>query len=175
MTIKQLLEMPVDKEKSRTGGFMLTVKVARTVRTEGKMKLQWVVLSDTTGEILADINLPQTGHVIQRGPLQSKESIKIVVCWLQPGEKGPKLFVDQFIRITQTVDEYYETKESTNMDGGYSNETDWQVKLKDEIRGKCIFGYQTAMLSNGSTPRCLLEPKSKAEMLELFKFAMTGE
>jgi len=93
ITIKQLLEMPIDKEKSKCGGFQLTVKTARKTRKVDGKTVQQVVLSDSSGEIPGDIFMHNPK---QRSYLPRTTIINVVVCWLQPGEAGPKLYVDQW-------------------------------------------------------------------------------
>ena len=93
MTIKQLLEMPADKEKSKCGGFQLTVKTARKNRKVDGKTVQQVVLSDSSGEIPGDIFLPNPK---QCSYLPRATVINVLVCWLQPGEDGPKLYIDEW-------------------------------------------------------------------------------
>jgi hypothetical protein len=95
MTIKQLLDMPIDKEKSKCGGFQLTVKTARKNRKVDGKTVQQVVLSDSSGEIPGDIFMPNPKQCsyLARGTV-----INVVVCWLQPGEAGPKLYIDEWFR-----------------------------------------------------------------------------
>jgi len=93
MTITQLLEMPVDKEKSKCGGFQLTVKTSRKNRKVDGRTVQQVVLSDSSGEIPGDIFMPNPK---QCSYLPRTTVINVIVCWLQPGENGPKLYVDEW-------------------------------------------------------------------------------
>ena len=80
MTIKQLLEMPIDKEKSMCGGFQLTVKRARSTRkVDGKI-IQEVEWSDATGEMPGDVLMPNPK---QCSSLTRVAIINVVVCWLQ--------------------------------------------------------------------------------------------
>ena len=93
MTIKQLLEMPIDKEKSMCGGFQLTVKRARSTRKVDGKTLQEVEWSDATGEMPGDVLMPNPK---QCSSLTRAAIINVVVCWLQPGVDGPKLYVEQW-------------------------------------------------------------------------------
>ena len=94
MTIKQLLEMPIDKDKSKCGGFQLKVRIARGVIDR---KLQAVVFIDEAGdEMPGDVVLPK--YI----PLQKNANIHITICWLKQGEKGPKLWVEQWYPVTMT-------------------------------------------------------------------------
>ena len=95
MTIEELSKMPLGKEH-RTGGFRLTVKRQRSVREHGKKYLQEILWMDDTGEIAGEILLPK------RIPLQNNANIHITICWLQQGEKGPKLYVEQWTPVTMT-------------------------------------------------------------------------
>ncbi len=85
--------MPIDKEKSKCGGFQLTVKTARKNRKVDGKTVQQVVLSDPSGEIPGDIFMsnPKQCSYLPRATV-----INILVCWLQPGENGPKLYVDEW-------------------------------------------------------------------------------
>ena len=98
MTIKQLLEMPIDKEKSKCGGFQLTLKRARNTKPIGKKYLQEVVFEDETGEIDGAVLLHR--YI----PLISGHKINITVCWLQPAENknGKRLYVEQWRQVTIT-------------------------------------------------------------------------
>lgn len=52
--------------------------------------------------------------------------------------------------------------------GGYSNENDWQLNLKEEIRGKCRYGVVCAILSTGTDP-------DKEYVKRWVDFIMTGK
>ena len=97
MTIKQLLEMPVDKDKSKCGGFQLKVRIARKTIEYGKGHLQAVTFIDDAGdEMPGDIVLPK--YI----PVQRNAKIHITICWLKQGETGPKLWVEQWYPVTMT-------------------------------------------------------------------------
>jgi hypothetical protein len=98
-TIKQLLAMPLGY---KTGGFAKTIKTAKKKwQVNGKWVHQ-VLLTDETGDMLADVNIG--GYV----PLIAGQEIRVVVCEIQATETGPfasgktKLYVDQFVRPTVT-------------------------------------------------------------------------
>ena len=93
MTIKQLSETPIDKEKSMCVGFQLTVKRARSTRKVDGKTIQEVEWSDTTGEMPGDVLMPNPK---QCSSLTRAAIINVVVCWLQPGVDGPKLYVEQW-------------------------------------------------------------------------------
>lgn len=93
MTITQLLKMPVDKEKSKCGGFQLTIKTARSNRKVDGRTVQQVCLSDSSGEMPGDIFMPNPK---QCSYLPRATVINVIICWLQPGEDGPKLYVEQW-------------------------------------------------------------------------------
>jgi len=139
MTIKQLLDMPIDKEKSRCGGFQLTVKRARNTRKHGKKYLQEVLLLDSSGEIPSEVLLPN--YV----PLQNNININIIVCWLQPGEKGAKLYVEQWSPVKWTAEGQANPRTNYNDDMQYG-EPLHIVKSKVKMHLVC------AILSNGEDP-----------------------
>jgi len=98
MTIKQLLDMPIGE---KTGGFELTVKKYPSKMVEvGKKKIQPVTFIDETGEMIGDVLNAKFG-AIHKG-----YKIHITVGVIQNGEKGKKLFVEQWWVPTMTVDEY---------------------------------------------------------------------
>jgi hypothetical protein len=104
MTIEQLKQMKVGKE-GRTGGFQLVLKRARKLKELDKGYLQEVLFVDQTGEIDGEVLLEK------RIPLTSGKKIHIVVCWLQDGEKGKRLYVDQWNPVVLTADEYEAMRE----------------------------------------------------------------
>jgi len=99
ITIEQLKKKPIGKDH-RVGGFQLTVKRARSTREHGKKYLQEVLWLDSTGEIPGEILLEK------RIPLQNNANITIVVCWLQDGEDGKKLYVEQWKHVEWSADGY---------------------------------------------------------------------
>ena len=98
MTIKQLLEMPIGQ---KTGGFELTVKKYPSKMVEvGKKKIQPVMFIDETGEMLGDVLNAKFG-AIHKG-----YSVHITVGIIQNGEKGKKLYVEQWWLPTMSMAEY---------------------------------------------------------------------
>lgn len=93
MDIKQILQMPIGQ---KLGGFVLAVKTAKKKWQIGDNWVHQVLFVDSTGEILADVNI---GKYI---PLQRGREYRVVVAEVQAEEKlGKKLYVDQFAAITQ--------------------------------------------------------------------------
>lgn len=77
------------------GGFPLVVK---TMKKKWQLEDKWIrqcVLTDGTGDILADVNLGK-GH-LGRGNI-----IKIIVAEIQATDTGKKMYVDQYDVPTQT-------------------------------------------------------------------------
>ena len=169
MTIKQLLDMPIDKEKSKCGGFQLTVKVARKTVEVDRKHLQWVVFMDETGEIPGEVSLPKSNAYLNKG-----QPIHITVCWLQPGEKGPKLYVDQWYPITQTVDEYEARYHADWGSQDVSEAMEWQAVRREEIKGKCRHGVVCAMI-RGKNGLVDLDEGTKGLINIYVDFIMTGE
>ena len=98
MTIKQLLDMPVGQ---KVGGFELTVKKYPSKMVEvGKKKIQPVTFIDETGEMIGDVLNAKYG-AIHKG-----YKIHVTVGVIQNGEKGKKLFVEQWWVPSMTADEY---------------------------------------------------------------------
>jgi len=164
MTIKQLLEMPIDKDKSKCGGFQLTVKRARSTREHGKKYLQEVLLLDSSGEIPGEVLLPN--YV----PLQNNANINIIVCWLQPGEKGPKLYVEQWSPVKWSAEGQAEPRTSYNEDMQYG-EPLHIVKSKVKMHVVCAM-IQASGLREGM-PTC--NDSFKKDINEWVEFIVTGE
>lgn len=74
------------------GGFEFTIKTCKKTWQVGKKWIHQVVLMDTTGEMLADVNLGEKYNPLTRG-----EAIKIIVSEIQDSEKGNKLYIDQWV------------------------------------------------------------------------------
>ena len=169
MTITQLLQRPIGQE-NRTGGFQLTVKIARKTVDVGKKHLQWVIFMDETGEIPAEVNLPKRNTTIQKS-----ERIHITVCWLQPGEKGKKLYVDQWYPVTQTVDEYEARYHADWGSQDVSEAMEWQAVRREEIKGKCRHGISCSFIR--SSQEIYLEPMPDLKEIinKWVDFIVTGE
>ena len=125
MTIKQLLEMPIDQ---KTGGFELTVKKYPSKMVEvGKKYIQPVVFIDETGEIPGEILMAK------RITIQKGWKIHITVGIIQNGENGKKIFVDQWWLPTMTVAEY----EAKNFDIQQEFKYGEPINI---VRSKCAYG-----------------------------------
>ena len=167
MTIKQLLEMPIGVE-SRSGGFQLTVKVARKTVEVDKKYLQWVVFMDSTGEIPGEVSIASRARALQKN-----QPIHITVCWLQQGEKGKKLYVDQWYPITQTLDEYEARYHSDWGSQEITEAMEWQEVRREEIKGKCRHGVVCAMIQSGVN---IYEVDKHKEIINKWvDFIVTGE
>lgn len=124
MTIEQLLQKEVGKE-NRTGGFELTIKKHPSKMVEiGKKWLQPVVFIDETGEIPGEILMAK------RITLQKNWKIHITVCWLQNGEQGKKLYVEQWWLPTMSMAEYEAKQFDIQQDMRYGE----PINI---VRGKC--------------------------------------
>ena len=121
MTIKQLLEMPIGQ---RTGGFLLTVKTAKkhwevpnkegqTVghKGQGRVLHQQAILTDETGEMIADIKILSPEHGNQCDAIKVGAIIRVIVCEIQTAydkigaspEPNKKLYIDQFVAYIKDV------------------------------------------------------------------------
>ena len=164
MTIKQLLDMPIDEEKSKCGGFQLTVKTARKTRKVDGRTVQQVVLSDTTGEIPGDIFMPNSK---QCSYLPRATVINVVVCWLQPGENGTKLYVDQWFMPKGDSEGYPVYRNGIR---GYGDLPPDFAEDEFIVRGKVRHGVVCAILSTGN-----FEDLDKDFINKWVDFIMTGE
>jgi len=165
MTIKQLLDMPVGKE-NRTGGFQLTVKVARKTVTVDNKQLQWVVFMDETGEIPGEVSLPK--YI----PLIKNQRINIIICWLQPGEHGKKLYVEQYQPILGPSEpEEFRINSAWGPDDAEA--LAWTEARREEVKGKCRHGVVCSMLQAGT--KCFEIEKHKEIINKVVDFIVTGE
>ena len=184
MAIKQILEGKLGHEH-RTGGIQVVVKTAKGTIKHGKKLLQQAVLSDLSGDVPADISLPSNA------PLTRGQRINIIVCWLQPGENGPKMYVDQWFPTRTDVDgnEIIIDGQKSFPSYGYDDKEDWELrreaaKKEDDrvIRSKCRYGVVCALLSSQpeEKPNQIHEPwrfneQGKKFINEVVDFIMTGE
>ena len=162
-TIEQLSKRPLGKEH-RTGGFRLTLKRARNTKEFGTKYLQEVLFMDDTGEIPGEILLPKYN------PIQSGYTINIVICWLQEGEKGPKLYVEQWTQDSWSADGY-EASRTMNYDS-FSPEEEFI------IRGKVRHGVVCAMIKTGQITKGeapINDAKVKDCVNRWVDFIMTGK
>ena len=93
MQIKEILEcMPGTQF---TDGDTFTIKTAKKKWETTSGWMQQVLLTDKTGDILADVNI---GSNI---PLQRNQQISLIAAEIQPSEDGAKLYIDIFELVTQ--------------------------------------------------------------------------
>ena len=171
MSITQILKHNEFGQENRTGGIQVVVKTARSTIKHDKKLLQQVVLSDLSGDIPADISLPSNT------PLTKNQRINIVVSWLQPGEKGPKLYVDQWfpVRVDTEGNEIIINGQQSFPAYGYDDKEEWEArrdaaKVEEErvIRSKCRYGVVCAILQSGND-------YDKEYVNKTVDFIMTGE
>lgn len=154
MTITQLLAMPVESRIG--GGFILTVKTTKKyVQLPNKKYVHTVVLFDKTGEMVADF-LSGTYN-----PLIKGEQIKIIVAEIQAlvlkdGASGIKLYVSQFERLTQTLDEYER------------EQNEYALVWDKQTRGKIRHGLVCSYIRTGAEI-------DKERIEQLVEYIMTGE
>jgi hypothetical protein len=88
MTIKQLLDMPIG---DKVGGFMLVVKHAKKMSPQGSGWSQEVTLTDSTGDMLADVWRDKYTKLVRN------EELWITVCEVQSADTvtGKKLLVHE--------------------------------------------------------------------------------
>jgi len=156
MTIDQILKMPIGQ---KFGGFDLTIKTAKKKWQVNKTWMHQVCLMDETGEMLADVNI---GQYI---PLHRGTRIHIIVAEVQDNEKGKKLYIDQFDRLTMTVPEYEAQIGSA--------EDDW-----DKVnRGKVRHGLICALIRSGQIKEedIPLGSGAKMKIEALVDYIMTGK
>lgn len=162
MTIKQLLDMPIGQ---KTGGFLLTVKTAKkhwevpnkdgqTVghKGQGRVLHQQAILTDETGDMIADIKILSPEHGNQCDTIKVGAIIRVIVCEIQTAydkrgdtpEPNKKLFIDQFAAYI---------KDSV-VSGNCSSEYDYY-----DIPGRCKTWHIAAFIqgyaaNTGRMPEC---------------------
>ena len=149
MTIKQLLDMPIGQ---KVGGFELTVKKYPSKMVEvGKKKIQPVTFIDETGEMVGDVLNAKYG-AIHKG-----YKIHITVGVIQNGEKGKKLFVEQWWIPSITADEYEAKREADRKPSGESSTWEEEVvpsMIRNSQVREFIGGYAS---KHGTVPECTLD------------------
>ncbi len=161
MTIDQLLKMPVGERIG--GGFILTIKTTKkSVQLPNKKYIHTVVLFDKTGEMVADF-LSGTYN-----PLIKGEQVKIVVAEIQAlvlkdGANGIKLYVSQFERLSQTVDEYER------------EQNEYKLEWDKQTRGKIRHGLVCSLIKSGVLLPDILDVGYKPLIEKLVEYVFTGE
>ncbi len=148
MTVKQLLAMEIGTKTG--GGFPLTIKTVKK-RWQASHTNCWIhqiILTDLTGDILADVVCPNNI------PFTRTSELLIVICWIQAAENGKKLFVEEWRQesITEPPDRLA-----------------WATGEEERIiRGKIRHGLVCAYLQSGTKP-------DEEEVLFLEEFILTGK
>jgi len=168
ITIKQILEAPVGE---RFGGIELTVKTAKKWFQVGEKWIHQVVLTDATGDILADVKLGfrKLPTVLIRG-----ETIKIIVAEVQaavPGKQnvqtGKKLYVDQFRRPPgKTADEHLaEEEEQIEL---------WKVEAAQIVRSKIKCLLVSSKVRTGADIHSVLLFAEDSDLVEIIDEIVKG-
>ena len=159
MTIKQLLDMPIGQ---KVGAFELTVKKYPSKMVEvGKKKIQPVTFIDETGEMVGDVLNAKYG-AIHKG-----YKIHITVGVIQNGEKGKKLFVEQWWIPSITADEYEAIKAKEFRQQVFDPEEEYIVRSKVRMHVVC------ALIQSGN--RIDYDAKTKKYINAWVDFILSGE
>jgi hypothetical protein len=158
MTIAELLAMPIGGElRARGAGFMLIVKtVKKNWETPDKKKIQQVVLTDSTGDILADIDLAKTGYGFDH--INRGIQLRIISGQIQQAESGKKLFIT----------EYALPMGMTEPD--YGIDQDLVAFQQREVEGKCRYGIACSQLRAGMKIDMVLGAENRQKINELVGF-----
>lgn len=150
MTVNQLLGMDIG---SKTGGFTLDIKTAKKKwQLADQTWVQQVLLTDATGDILADVKLG--GYT----PLSRDSLIHIIVCEIQPTDTGKKLFIDQW-----------------DIGGATSEPPSFaEDEYQKSIRGKIKHGLIAAYLQAGNVPSETLEFARSEEIKQIIQSIMNA-
>lgn len=97
MNIAQIQKMPVGE---KFGSFRTVVKTTKKKWQQDGGWIHQVVLSDNTGDILADVNIGDNK------PLVRAQEVWAIVAEIQATEKGTKLYIDQFQFLDQTEPDF---------------------------------------------------------------------
>ena len=86
MNIKDIIKLDVNKAVQGT----FTVKTAKKTWEDDEGWMHQVMLSDKTGEMLADV------HTIVYQPVQRGQQINIIQAMTQPSPEGIRLYIEEF-------------------------------------------------------------------------------
>lgn len=188
MTITQLLQMPIGQ---KTGGFLLTVKTAKKFwevpnaegqlvghKGERRTMHQQAILTDDTGEMIADIKIlsPEHGnlcHTIKVGAI-----IRIIVCEIQTAydkrgdtpEPNKKLFIDQFSAYVKDMPRNAEGQLYGDEGGSQIDEEVIPSMCRNSQVREFIGGFAS---KTGNVPEC--NDENKARLTEWVEFVLTGK
>lgn len=109
-----------------------------------------------------------------------------IPCWRVRVERDEEYIANLKVAVSSFIDELIiKEKDIEEVDPrllldvakefGGCTEEEWHQKHIDSIRGKCLFGHVNAQIAAGKTPKQILKPANKADLLALYKFEMTGE
>lgn len=146
LTIKQMLESKIGERFGDVEKIIKTCK--KKWQTDGKW-IQQVVITDTTGDILADVNIGKNIPLIRGTP------IKIIVAEIQSSEKGNKVYIDQFSQPTSSEPDL------TPYD---QFQSDWEKANEKIIRSK-IKCWLVAAKIQSDVPDSDAEEFSRSEIL----------
>lgn len=188
-TIKQILDWPLGY---KSGGFFLTVKNVKKFweipqsdgafvghKGEGRIMANQAVLTDLTGDLLADIKISSPEHG-NHNSLKAGQAIRIITCEVQAAypqkgkdpPKGKKLYVDQY-------EDYIKQELGVESAWGPDDEAfAWAEARKEEVKGKCRHGIVCALMKSkgiGVQDEIPIPPHYKKRINEVVDFIMTGE
>jgi hypothetical protein len=164
MTVAELLKMPVGGElRARGAGFMLIVKtVKKNWDLPDGTRVQQVVLTDTTGDILADVACQKTAYGADH--INRAAKLRIISGKIQQAEKSLKLFVTEYAQ-DKCVGEPDE----------YGIDPDLLAFQQREIEGKCRYGIACSQLRAGKSIDMVLGAENRTKINELVNFIKEGK
>ena len=150
MTIKELFTIP---SYETLGGFTLIVKTVKKKWEIGNDKIQQVVLTDKTGDILADICLRKTQYGFDI--LTRCLEIIVIAAEMQETETGErKLYVSQYNIPSRSEPDY----------GLPTDYPDWDKINRGKVRHGLVCSYIKAN-----------KPINKSEIEALVEYIIDGE
>ena len=135
MTIQEILKLDTNKDVRGT----FTVKTAKKIWEDSEGYIHQVLLSDSTGDMLADCFVGSFTK-IQRG-----SQIDLIEAMTQHGENGIRLYVQMWEYAGEPVSEPPDHRILSN----YNGDRAVQGKIKTHLVAAFIMKYGTAKNENG--------------------------
>ncbi len=159
-TIKDILAMPLEQG---TGGYELTVKVAKKAWDVAGVWYQRLMLCDGEDEILAEVTLHGVNNRIMRNT-----PIRIIVA--RRTTRDVNNVNVPCLKIQEWADASPVMSEPMSM---ATDAEEWYAARQEEIRGKCRYGVVCAMIERRDSLARVME--QKFDVNDVVDFIMTGK
>lgn len=162
MNIKEILLTPAG---SKVGGFTATIKTAKKCWKVGDTNWQCVMFMDSTGEILADVNLG-----LKYIPLRQSTKLEIREADIQLTDLPNKLSMSA-TRHKLVIHKWLLVPELGSVWQDDDAES-WAIMRDNEISGKCRYGLTAVWI--GAVKRLAITPGEKQLINDLVEFVKHG-